>query len=544
MHRTAGRAPSSDTDARRCVRAFPMASPPTSGRVYLVGAGPGDPGLITLRGLECLQEAEVVLYDRLASERILDWAPRAEKHCVTEWGESHVERAPKVTQLLVELARQGKTVVRLKGGDPLVFGRGGEELLALAEAGIPFEVVPGVTAAIAAGAYTGIPLTHRGLSSAVALITGHQADDSPELDWASLARFPGTLAIYMGFDRLGQIAERLVAHGLPASTPAITVQWATTGQQRSVQTTLAHLAEAVRRAQLGPPAVTLIGPVVALRDALRWFEQRPLFGRRILLTRPRVLINSAIGVRSLSPADLARQLERLGACVETWPLIEIGPAPDAQAVQAALQQLQMGAFDWLVFTSANGVHATVQALEQIGADLRVLAGVKLAAIGPATAHALASYHLRADLVPEEYRSEALASALLPLVRGQRLLLLRADRGREILRQCLTAIAHVQQVAVYSQRELPDSPPAILERLRRGEYDFVALTSSNIARIFASRLDEVMRSQLGTKTRLVALSPVTGETLRQLGLPVAAEASEYTMSGLVQLLVTLSRAPSI
>ncbi|MCS7016787.1 MAG: uroporphyrinogen-III C-methyltransferase [Gemmatales bacterium] len=500
--------------------------------MYLVGAGPGDPGLITLRAIECLQEADVVIYDRLASERLLDWAPQAEKHCVTEWGEAHAQRAPKVTELLVSLACQGKTVVRLKGGDPLVFGRGGEELLTLAEAGVPFEVVPGVTAAIAAGAYTGVPLTHRGLSSAVPLITGHQADGSPDLDWASLARFPGTLAIYMGFDRLGYIAEQLLAHGLPAETPALTVQWATTGQQRCVHTTLANLGRAVREAPLGPPAVTLIGPVVSLRDTLLWFERRPLFGRRILLTRPRGQAES-----------LARQLERLGALVDVWPLLEIGPPPQPELVYEALRQLRRGAFDWLVFTSVNGVHATIRALDEMEADLRVLGEVKLAAIGPATAQALAQYHLRADVIPGEYRSEGLAQTLVPRVRGQRLLLLRADRGREILLELLKEVAHVEQVAVYAQREIPGIPPLVADRLRRGEYDFVPLTSSNLARIFAGRIEPAMRQHLGNRTQLVALSPVTGDTLRQLGLPVAAEATSYTMTGLVETILSLARANS-
>jgi len=507
-----------------------------TGKVYLVGAGPGDPGLLTLRAVECLQEADIVIYDRLVSERLLDWAPQAEKHCVREWGEAHQERAPKVTALLVEYARQGRRVVRLKGGDPLVFGRGGEELLALVQAGIPFEIVPGVTAAVGAAAYTGVPLTHRGLSSAVALITGHQAEDSPELDWASLARFPGTLAVYMGFEQLGYVAEQLIRHGLPADTPALTVQWATTGRQRSVQAPLAELAEAVRRAGLAAPAVTLIGPVVGLRPALQWLEKRPLLGRRILLTRPRSQANA-----------LARRLESLGALVDEWPLIEIGPAPEPEKVRHALLRLGQGAFQWVVFTSANGVRATVEALGRLGADLRSFGGVKLAAIGPGTAQALAEFHLHADLIPDEFRSENLAESLLPRVRGQRVLLLRADRGREVLLERLAVVAEVEQVAVYSQREIPDIPAVVAERLRQGEYDFIPLTSSNLARLFAARLEASMRAHIGTKTHLLALSPVTGATLRELGLPVAAEATEYTMTGLMEAILRLAeslpRAPS-
>lgn len=503
-----------------------------TGKVYLVGAGPGDPGLLTLRAVECLQVADVVIYDQLVSERLLDWAPQAEKHCVREWGETHEQRAPRVSVMLVDYARRGKTVVRLKGGDPLIFGRGGEEFLALAEAGIPFEIVPGISAAQGAAAYMGVPLTHRSLSSAVAFITGHQAEDSTELDWASLARFPGTLAIYMGFERLGYIAEQLIRHGLPADTPAITVQWATTGKQRSAKAPLGQLAEAVRQAGLAAPAITLIGSVVGLRKTLSWWEQRPLLGRRILLIRPRAQAQT-----------LARQLELLGAVVDVCPLLEIGPPPQPDKVRQALTQLGQGAFHWVVFTSRNGVQSTMHALWEMGADLRIFGRVRLAAIGPGTAQALAEFHLRADVVPEEYRSENLAESLLPLVHGCRVLLLRADRGRDVLPQQLSSSAEVEQVAVYSQRDITELPPIIADRLRRGEYDFIPLTSSNLARALARLLDAPMRAHLGTKTQLVALSPVTGATLRELGLPVHAEASEYTMPGLVQTLLRLAQSRS-
>src|SRR5947199_4135888 len=273
-------------------------------RVFLVGAGPGHPGLLTLRAVECLSQAELVLYDRLVSPRLLDYAPAtAERVCVTELAEHHVERCPHVNQTLLEAARQGKRVVRLKGGDPLVFGRGGEEAEALRDAGIPFEIVPGVTAALGAAAFTGIPLTHRLHASAVAFVTGHeQPDKGGTLDWSALAHFPGTLVIYMGMSRLGKTVSALVEHGKAPDTPAIVVQLATLGEQRTARAPLSRLVDAVRTAGLTSPAVILIGDVVNLRDQLAWFEERPLFGRRVLVTRPR-----------RQAADLVRRLTELGA---------------------------------------------------------------------------------------------------------------------------------------------------------------------------------------------------------------------------------------
>jgi uroporphyrinogen III methyltransferase/synthase len=499
-------------------------------QVFLVGAGPGNPGLLTLRAVECLSQADLVLYDRLVPSRLLDYAPAdAERICVTELAEHHVERCPHINQTLLEAARQGKRVVRLKGGDPLVFGRGGEEAEILRAAGIPYEIVPGVTAGLAAAAYAGIPLTHRLHASAVAFVTGHEDSDKHEsaLDWSLIAQFPGTLAIYMGMSRLPQIVQDLINHGKKADTPAAVVHMASTGSQQTVEAPLADLPSAVQKAGLKSPAVILIGDVVGLRRQLAWFEQRPLFGKSVLVTRPK---HQAEG--------LASRLDQLGAVVHLLPTIEIQDPPDWGPVDRALERL--GSFQWLVFTSANGVHAFMGRLRKTGRDLRALGTIRLAAIGPATADALRSYHLEPDLVPEEYRSESLAEALRDQVRGQRVLLARADRGRDLLRDELAKITEVTQVVVYSQADVLKPGSESLACLTRGEIDYVLLTSSNITRVFAAALGPKGRQmiQIG-RVKLISISPVTSAAIVEMGLSVAAEAKEYTTAGLIDALVELA-----
>ncbi len=498
--------------------------------VFLVGAGPGHPGLVTVRAVECLARADLVLYDKLVPARLLDYAPpQAERICITQLAVTHSERCPRIHQALIDAARQGKRVVRLKGGDPFIFGRGGEEAEVLREAGIPYEIVPGVTAGLAAAAYAGIPLTHREYASAVALVTGHEnpAKDESLLDWEVLARFPGTLVVYMGFARLGKVVQSLLDHGKSPDTPAAVVQLASTGDQRTVEGTLASLPAAVQAAGLAPPAILLVGPVVALRARLAWFEARPLFGKRVLVTRPRQ-----------QAGELVHRLEELGAVPVALPVVEIREPADWAPVDRALADL--GEYHWVVFTSTNGVHAFLRRLRQTGRDVRALGRVKLAAIGPGTAAALREYHLEPDLVPEEYRSESLAAALKEQVAGRRVLLARADRGRDVLRQELAAVAAVDQVAVYSQVDAIAPDAEALECLRRGEVDFVTLTSTNIARGFIAALDETCRSRIEAgQVRLVSISPVTSAEVRKWGLPVAAEARRYTVAGLVEALVELA-----
>jgi uroporphyrinogen III methyltransferase/synthase len=497
----------------------------------LVGAGPGHPGLLTLRGAECLRQADLVLYDKLAPAALLELAPTAEKVCISTLGEEHPQRQAPIHETMIRAARAGKRVVRLKGGDPCLFGRGGEEAEALLRAGIPFEIVPGVTAALGAAAFAGIPLTHRRLASAVAFVTGHENPDKTEvaIDWAALARFSGTLVFYMGMSRLQRIARTLIGHGFDPNTPAAVVQQATTGAQQTLTAPLHVLAERARAEGLTAPAVIVIGRVVALRQELAWFEQRPLFGRRILVTRPRH-----------QAGELVERLVEMGALPFMLPAVEIRPIDDWGPVDRALRTL--ATYHWLVFTSANGVHALLGRLPALGLDLRVLGSVQLACIGPRTAEALEQYHLRPDYIPQRYQSEDLAAGLKAVLRpGQRVLLARADRGRELLREQLAEVCTVEQVAVYRQVDAVDADEAVLGALRRGEIDYITLTSSNIARSLLSRLDATCRGRLERgEVQLVTISPVTSTEVARLSLPVAAEAGEATVTGLITALTALAQ----
>lgn len=507
---------------------------PANPFVFLVGAGPGNPGLLTVRGAEVLARADLVLYDQLVPERLLDFAPaHAERICVRDLPGNHPDKYPHIHKKLIETASAGKTVVRLKGGDPLIFGRGGEEAEALREAGLAYEIVPGVTAALAAGAFLEIPLTHRLYSSSIALITGHELPNKPgnKLDWKAIAAFPGTLAIYMGIARLPVIVSELLKYGKPPETPAAIVERASLGEQRSVYATLGNLEETRRHAGLEAPGLILIGETVAQRSSHPWFEGRPLFGQRVLVTRP-----------AHQAAGMVRKLEHLGAVVSRLPAVEIRDVSDFAPVDAALDQLRRGEWGWLVFTSANGVSALLRRLDALGRDLRDWGRVKLAAIGPKTADALREYRLRADVVPDTtFSSEGLAEALKPHVAGQRVLLARANRGRELLRDELSKVATVEQVAVYEQVDatVPDS--AVLDSLRRGEIKYVTLPSPGIARGVLGAFDETIQGRVERgEIRLVAISPITGDVVRALGYPVAAEAATYTEDGLIQAVVDLTR----
>lgn len=497
-------------------------------RVALVGAGPGHPGLVTLRAVECLRLADFVLYDRLVAESILDHAPAsARRVCVEELGPCHAERLPRIEQTMIDAAKQGLRVVRLKGGDPMVFGRGGEEAEALRDAGIDYEIVPGVTAALGVASCAAIPLTHRRHASAVAIVTGHEQPGKPGslIDWPALARFPGTLVFYMGIARLETIARSLIEQGKPATTPAALVERGTTPRQRTITATLEDLPARAVAENIQAPALVIVGDVVALRDRIAWFESRPLFGKTVLVTRPRH-----------QAGDMAGKVEALGGQAVVLPTVEIGEPADWGPVDRALARLKD--FTWLVFTSANGVEAFVSRLRKTGRDLRALGGVKLAVIGPATADALRGYHLEPDLVPEAFNSEGLAAALRPHVAGGRVLLARADRGIDLLREELSAVAEVEQVAVYSQRDAEQVGSA---ELRRGGIDYVSLTSSNIARALLAGLDETARGHVASgRVKLVSISPRTSLAVREAGLSVAAEAAEYTTEGVLAAMCDLAR----
>lgn len=502
-----------------------------TGMVTLVGAGPGDPGLLTLRGQRRLAAADVVIHDALVPRRLLDAVrPGAE---VIPVGDPHGAgdrlTQDRVSALMIARARAGMAVVRLKNGDPFVFGRGAEEARALRAAGIPFEIVPGVTSAIAVPAYAGIPATDRDHASLVTIATGHQATGTsgpPALPWDALARQGGTLVFLMGVQQMGAILAALMAHGLDPATPAAAVERGTLGAQATVGATAATLAERVAAAGLRPPAVLVVGSVVGLRTELAWVEQRPLFGRRIVVTRPRE-----------QAGELAQQLEERGAEVVAFPTIALVPPPDPGALDRAVAAAST--YDWIVFTSANGVRAFLERLDALGLDVRSLAGVRLAAIGPETGAALGRRLLRAAVVPGEFRAEGLLAALGDEdVRGRRVLLPRAAGARAILPVELAARgAHVDEVIAYRAVPPPDADVAGLRAaLAAGAIDALTFTSSSTVTNFASLVGtDTLRALAPGRPAVACIGPVTAATARDLGLVVDVEPAAYTVPALIEAL---------
>jgi uroporphyrinogen III methyltransferase / synthase len=481
--------------------------------VYLVGAGPGDPGLLTARALELIAAADVIVYDRLIPTAALEGArPDAELVYAGKAGGGPSGSQEEIERQLLQHGAAGGTVVRLKGGDPFVFGRGGEEAEALAAAGIPFEIVPGVTAGVAAPAYAGIPVTQRDLASAVAFVTGHEDPSKPEssLDWGALARFPGTLVIYMGVRRLGSIAERVIAGGRPSSEPAAVIERGTLPGQRVVVGTLGTIASVAAAEGVRAPAIALFGPVAGLREQLRWFEQRPLAGVSVAVTRARA-----------QASGLAARLRSLGAEVVEAPAIRIvplaGPAPAAER------------YDLICVTSPNGARLLFERLAATGRDARSLAGARVAAIGPGTAAALREHGVIADVVPERFVAEALVEALAQ-VPVKQALVARAAQARDVLPEALRARgAEVDVVALYETVAEPLGQ-AELEAVSRADY--VTFTSSSTVRF----LFDAAGDRLGAGARLVSIGPVTSQTLRERGREPDVEAARHDIEGLVEALV--------
>jgi len=496
---------------------MPGHTPVVPGRAYLVGAGPGDPGLISARALELISLADVILYDRLIPEGALDGA-RADAELVfvgKEGGASSADQQ-QIEEVMLEHARAGRTVVRLKGGDPFVFGRGGEEALALRAADIPFEVVPGVTAGIAAPAYAGIPVTQRGIASAVALVTGHEDPSKPgrDLDWKALAAFPGTLVLYMGVARLEQIATALIEAGRPAGEPAAVVQEGTLPGQRTVRAPLGELAQAVAEAGLRAPAVTVVGPVSELAGQIAWHAAGPLAGSTVAVTRARA-----------QASDMARRLRALGARVVEAPVIRIRPlAPDPT-------QLELSGYDLVCLTSPNGVRLLFEQLAAAGRDARALAGTKVAVIGPGTARALADRGIRADVVPERFVAESLVEALqqMPV---ERALIVRAARARDVLPEALRARgAHVDVLALYETVAEPLSEQT-LAAARAADY-ITFTSSSTVGFLLHAAGGEV---GLGPSTRVVSIGPVTSTALREGGLTPDVEAERHDIDGVIEAIL--------
>ena len=488
------------------------------GRVHLVGAGPGDPGLLTARALELIAQADTILYDRLIPATALDGARAdAELLYVGKEGGGPSVAQEQTEDVMLARALAGRMVVRLKGGDPFVFGRGGEEALALRAAGVPFEVVPGVTAGVAASAYAGIPVTHRGLAGAVALITGHSREDGGDaatgaVDWSALAAFPGTLVLYMGVRGLPDIAAALIAAGRPASEPAAVIESGTLPTQRTVTGTLETIAEIVRSEGIRPPSITVIGPVAALADELAWLAPRPLAGRTVAVTRARA-----------QASGLARRLEALGARVVQAPVIRVRPLEG--------QALDPSPYDLICLTSPNGVEGLFERLEQGGRDARSLAGATVAAIGPGTTAALAERGIAADVVPERFVAEALLEALADTP-VKRALIARARDARDILPDGLRARgADVEVLALYETIAEP-LPEGTLSAARAADY--ITFTSSSTVRFLVEAAGG--EAGLSPHTRAVSIGPVTSATMREHGIEPDVEAERHDIDGVLDALL--------
>jgi uroporphyrinogen III methyltransferase / synthase len=488
-------------------------------KVYLVGAGPGDPSLITVKGRAMLERAGAVLYDNLANERLLDHAPaEALRIYVGKKRADHAMPQEEISRRMIELARRGVTVVRLKGGDPFIFGRGGEEIEALADAGVPFEIVPGVTTPLGLAAYTGVPLTHREHTSAVTFVTGHNVGS---IDWAKVGSAE-TVVLFMGLVNLAEIAAAIIAGGRPASTPAMAVRWATRADQQTVVGTLTDLADRIAHAGLRPPATIVIGEVVALRDRFNWFERLPLFGRRIVVTRA--------GAQAF---ELAAPLEELGAETVQLPTIEIRPPADPAPLDGAIAQLET--YDWVIFTSVNGVHGFTERLDQSTGDLRGLRA-KICAIGPATRHAVEALHLKVDRMPAEYVAESLLEAFASDdLNGQRILLPRAAVARDVVPAELSNRGASVDVVEAYRTGVPDNLTRRAAEVFSHPPDWIVFTSSSTVK---NLLAAISRESL-QGVRLASIGPITSATVRQHGLEVDAEANPHTIPGLIEAILRSS-----
>jgi uroporphyrinogen III methyltransferase/synthase len=494
-------------------------------KVYLVGAGPGDPKLITVRGLERIQQADVVVYDYLAAKELLQHAkPEAELLYVGKKGGDHTLPQDKINELIVQKAKEGKTVARLKGGDPYVFGRGGEEAEELAAAGVAFEVVPGVTAGAAGPAYAGIPVTHREHTTSVAFITGHEdpAKETSGHNWEVYAKSTSTLVFYMGVKNLPMIAENLIQNGRDPDTPAAIVRWGTTCRQRSLVSTLAKLPGEAERLGYTAPSIIVVGGVCSLAGALGWFEDRPLLGKGVVVTRARE-----------QASDMVRLLTEMGACVYEFPTISISAMADEAPLEEAV--LGLGGYDWLVFTSVNGVKHFWAKLDEIGLDTRILGGNSVAAIGPATAEALVQRGVRPDFVPAKYVAEEVVAGLLERgVQGRRVMIPRAREAREVLPDKLReAGAEVDVVPAYETTLAPEDPAPVLEALHAGELHCVTFTSSSTVHNFFQLIPAQDVQRARDNVKLACIGPITAETLRRYGFEADIEPEDYTVPALAE-----------
>ncbi|MCX7822347.1 MAG: uroporphyrinogen-III C-methyltransferase [Syntrophobacterales bacterium] len=500
----------------------------SKGKVYLVGAGPGDAGLITARALELLSRADVIIYDYLVNESLLLKArPNAEKIYVGKKAGAHTMPQSDINRLLVEKGRNF-TVVRLKGGDPFVFGRGGEEAQALIAAGIPYEVVPGVTAAVAVPAYAGIPLSHRDITASMTFVTGHEREDqkNSKVNWKALAELGGTIVFFMGVKNIEHIASSLIQNGMSPEMPVAIIQWGTTPKQKTLVGELKDIALKVASEGVRPPAIIVVGEVVKLRDELKWFEKRPLFGRTIVVTRARS-----------QASRLSELLTEYGAnCVE-FPTIAIEPPPSWDALDRAIGNLS--SYSWIIFTSVNGVEFFFSRLWELGRDVRDLSGISIATIGPETAGAVEKKGIRVNFIPKSYRAEDLAEGFPEeILRGKRVLIPRAMEAREVLPQILSERGSNVDVVPAYKTVMPPSDRAkdLARAIREREIDCLTFTSSSTVKNFMTLMEGFISLEDLSSVTIASIGPITAKTAEQLGLKVHVVAERYTIEGMVEALV--------
>lgn len=495
------------------------------GKVYLVGAGPGDPKLMTIKGMEAIQKAEVIVYDRLAHPSLLNHSKDdAEKIYVGKLPNKHTLQQEEINQLLVDKAKEGKIVTRLKGGDPSIFGRVGEEALELADNNIQFEIVPGITSAIAVPAYAGIPVTHRDFTSSLAIVTGHEDPTKNEsnINWEKLSTATGTIMFLMGVSNLKLIREKLIENGRDENTPVALIRWGTRVEQETVVGTLANIVQKVEEAKLTSPAIIIIGEVVKLREKLQWFEKKPLFGKRVLVTRARS-----------QASELSNMIQELGGEAVEFPVIKIVPTKESEGYKQAIEQL--GTYDWIIFTSVNGVNSFFTKLKELKIDIRKMGEAKIAAIGPKTAQLLEEKGLIVEVLPQEFRAEGLLDSLEEHLKpGQRVLLPRADIARKILPEKLKEKGlEVVEIDAYETVIDASNKSEIVELLREKKVNIITFTSSSTVKNFLEALKDEPIEELLNGVTLASIGPITTETAEKLGLNVEIKASEYTIPGLVQ-----------
>jgi uroporphyrinogen III methyltransferase / synthase len=492
------------------------------GKVYIIGAGPGDPGLITVKGLRCLEEADVIIYDHLVHPDIIGKAKTSARLIYAgKKGGDHTLPQDDINRLLVEEAGSGNIVARVKGGDPFIFGRGGEEAEILAGSGIPFEIVPGVTSPVAVPAYAGIPLTHRSYTSAVAFVTGHEdpGKEQSDIDWSALSHI-GTLVFLMGVKNLRQIADNLMANGKAPQTPAAVIRWGTTGDQETVTGILEDIAATAEEKHISPPAILVVGQVVALRDKLNWFERKPLFGKGIVITRP-----------DTQTEEFSALLQSYGARVIHFPTIRIVPPETHDALDRAIEHLSY--YQWIIFTSANGVSFFMKRLRELGKDIRDLKGVRICAIGPATASKIENAGIRVDLVPDAFISEGVVRAFRDVyIKGDKVLLPRAETARDIIPEGLVKLgAKVDVVTVY-RTVASEADRAELETLlRENKLDVITFTSPSTVTHFM----DIMGGEFipPAQVRIACIGPVTAAAVKKAGLKIDIMQEIYTVPALVE-----------